>query len=398
MFWVGVDVAKDFHSAAVRDSLGVQQGDVLDFSNDAAGFASFFQWLFDLDISSLDSLICMEATGHYWRNLAASLASAGFSVSVVDPMQIEAFRKAETVRKVKTDKTDALLIADFARFKNLEANYSCLDTEGLKRLTRYRSHLIHERTQLKNKLSAAIHELFPALPKLLGGISSASFLALVSAYSSPSAILKTDVSVLGELLSVASRGRFGVEKAELLQEFAASNIGPNDDAALAFEVSHLAEMILFYNGKVADLEREISSLVSETDAKLLQSIPGVGVLGAAVILGEISDPTRFKNAKALMAYSGMDATVRQSGKYEGMAAHMSKRGCSYLRYMLMLCADAARRNDPYFGEYYKSLRARNKHHYVAVSACARKLCGVILTVLKEKRPYEHREPIQLKES
>ena len=73
---------------------------------------------------------------------------------------------------------------------------------------------------------------------------------------------------------------------------------------------------------------------------------------------------------------------------------MSKRGSSYLRFALMLSADAARKADPYFGDYYDALRARGKHHYVAVSGLARKLCGVILAVMKERRPYERRPSVQ----
>lgn len=65
-----------------------------------------------------------------------------------------------------------------------------------------------------------------------------------------------------------------------------------------------------------------------------------------------------------------------------------------LRNALMTAADGARGLDPYFGDYYDSLRARGKHHYVAVSGCARKLCGVILAVLRERRSYEPRPSIQ----
>ena len=60
----------------------------------------------------------------------------------------------------------------------------------------------------------------------------------------------------------------------------------------------------------------------------------------------------------------------------------------------MTAADGARGLDPYFGDYYDSLRARGKHHYVAVSGCARKLCGVILAVLRERRSYEPRPSIR----
>ena len=74
--------------------------------------------------------------------------------------------------------------------------------------------------------------------------------------------------------------------------------------------------------------------------------------------------------------------------------HMSKRGSSYLREALMTAADGARRNDPYFGDYYDSLVARGKHHYVALSAVARKLCGVMLALLRDRREYEPRESVQ----
>lgn len=71
---------------------------------------------------------------------------------------------------------------------------------------------------------------------------------------------------------------------------------------------------------------------------------------------------------------------------------MSKRGSSYLRHALLMAADAARGSDPYYGDYYESMRARGRHHYVALSGVARKLAGTILAVWKEGRPYERREP------
>lgn len=395
MYWVGIDVAKDSHSAAVLDFQGRRLG-TLDFPNDSEGFASLLSFL----LLTCDGVygvcyVCMEATGHYWRNLARFLSANGCVVAVVNPMQVEAFRKAETVRKVKTDRIDAVLIADFARFKGLSLDYRRFaDSEGVKRLTRYRSHLVRERTQLKNRLAAAVDELFPALPKLLGGTSSATFLAVVAEYGSPLSIASSDVHALAGFLSSASRGRYGLDRAEALHDAAALNVGASDDHALAFELRHLAEMVSFYNSKIAEVDREIASLSSGTDYDLLRSIPGIGPLGASVILGEVGDPSRFRDGKALMAYAGMDASVRESGKHKGKEAHMSKRGSAHLRRILMLCADAARRNDDYFRVYYDSLRSRDKHHYVAVSAVARKLCGVILAVLRERRPYECREPIQ----
>lgn len=93
-------------------------------------------------------------------------------------------------------------------------------------------------------------------------------------------------------------------------------------------------------------------------------------------------------------FAGIDASKEDSGKFESSCNHMSKAGSSHLRYALMTAADKARMYDPYFADYYDSLIARGKHHYVAVSGVARKLAGVILALTKEQRAYEPRPSIQ----
>ena len=95
-----------------------------------------------------------------------------------------------------------------------------------------------------------------------------------------------------------------------------------------------------------------------------------------------------------------DASKHQPGESDPNG-HMSKRGTPYLRYGLMRAADCARKRDPYFGDHYAKAVARGKHHYVAVSGVARKLAGVILSVMKEGRAYEpvpppHHQPGHLR--
>ena len=124
-------------------------------------------------------------------------------------------------------------------------------------------------------------------------------------------------------------------------------------------------------------------------------MPGIGPVCAAQIAAEVGDPDRFESPRQLFAFAGMDATKAQSGQLDGESGqHMSKRGSSHLRNALMTAADRARMYDPYFGEYYEHLtKRRGKHHYVALSAVARKLCGVILALLRERRTYERRSPV-----
>lgn len=193
----------------------------------------------------------------------------------------------------------------------------------------------------------------------------------------------------------ASRGHYGRAKAEEVKALARKSIGSSYAAeALAFELKHITALIGHLDGEVASLEAEISRMMEGTAGELLLSIPGIGSVNAAVITAEVASPERFDDPKKLVAFAGLDSSKSQSGKFESDREHMSKRGSSYLRYSLMNAADIARQHDPYFGDCYDSMVARGKHRYVALSGVARKLCGVILAVMKEQRPYEPRPSIQ----
>jgi transposase len=113
------------------------------------------------------------------------------------------------------------------------------------------------------------------------------------------------------------------------------------------------------------------------------------VLGA-VILSEIGSISRFDDGSKLVAFAGIDASVSQSGEFEGSHMHMSKRGSPYLRRALYTAAIIAAFHDPELSDFYRRLRARGKHHGVAIGAVARKLCYIIHAVLNENRPYEQR--------
>lgn len=127
----------------------------------------------------------------------------------------------------------------------------------------------------------------------------------------------------------------------------------------------------------------------------ITTIPGVGDVTAATILGEIGDINRFSNASKLVAYAVIDASVSQSGEYESTNNRMSKRGSPYLRKALFRAAFIASNHDPVFKAYYQKKRREGKHHNVAVGAVARKLCHTIYAVLKNNVPYEVQVPREL---
>lgn len=396
MHYIGIDIAKHVHTVAVREEDGAPHGKAVSFTNDEAGFKSLLERFRELDVDAGDCIVAMESTGHYWMAAYAFLADHGYPVAVVNPVLTDAFRKADTVRKTKTDFIDAFLIAEFARFKRLgPMSVAPEAADGLKQLTRYRSHLVKERTMLKNKATAVCDRLFPELAGAVGGMQSATAKALMRKYATPAAIASTDIRTLERTVREASRGRYGRREAEDLKALAKKSVGvPLAADALAFELKHMVSLVEHLDGEIASLEAEISRILEGSTAELLLSIPGIGAVSAAVIAAEMGAPENFDDPKKLIAFAGIDASKSQSGKFEGDEGHMSKRGSGHLRYALMNAADRARMHDPYFGDYYDSLIARGKHHYVAVSGVARKLAGVILAVMKEQRPYEPRPSVQ----
>ncbi len=396
MQYIGIDVAKNTHVVASRMADGTPHGKAFQFANDERGFRSLLERFAELGVERNDCIVAMESTGHYWLALWSFLDDHGYPVAVVNPVMTDAFRKADSVRKTKTDAIDALLIAEYARFKSLGPTPVAPEVaDSAKILTRYRAHLVAERTALKNRATAAADRVFPELEGCFSSRHSATSRAILAEFGTPARVAATDIRTLTRVIREASRGRHGREKAEEVKAAAKASVGSVRAAdALAFELAHITALIGHMDEEIAVLDAKIAEVVAGPMAELLRTIPGIGPVNAAVILAVVGDPARFEGPSKLYAYAGIDASKFQSGKFDGTEQHMSKRGSSYLRYALMVSADKARMRDPYFGDYYDSLRARGKHHYVAVSGVARKLCGVILAVMKERRPYERRPSVQ----
>lgn len=396
MHYVGIDIAKRGHVVAVRRADGEPCGRAVGFGNDERGFSALLDRLAELGVDCGDCIVAMESTGHYWIALWEFLSERGWPVAVVNPVLTDAYRKMDSLRKTKTDKVDALVIAGFARFRGLgPTSVSPEVTDGVKQLTRYRAHLVKERTALKNRATACADRVFPELAEVVGGMKSATARALLRDFGTPGRIAETDIRTLEKAVRTASRGRFGRAKAEEVKAAAKRSVGATFAAeSVAFELKSLVDTVEYLDRQIDELEAEACREMDQEVRALLTSIPGIGDVSAATIAAEIGAPERFENPKKLVAYAGIDASASDSGDFESTENHMSKRGSSYLRYALMTAADRARVYDPYFGDYYDSMIARGKHHYVAVSGVARKLCGVILAVLRERRPYEPRPSIQ----
>ena len=400
LYFIGIDIAKRNHVVGIRQEDGQPCGNAFSFSNDEAGFKSLMERLGASSVDAQKCIVGMEATGHYWLALYSFLTDHGFDVAVINPIQTDAFRKTQSIRKTKTDAIDAFMIAEFTRFGGSGlCRVAPEDTEGLKYLTRYRMHLVSEVTSLKNRATAILDRIFPEYETLFSPLLSPSSMHLLETLPTPQDIAGADIRTVERLLREGSRGRFGRKKADELKALAKTTVGVSFAAqTLGFELAHIIKLIRHLEGEVGNLNDKIACLLEKTTGKWLTSIPGIGEVFASVITAEIGDANRFEAPNKLIAYAGIDSSKNQSGEFDGTKAHMSKRGSPYLRWALIQAADSVRKQEAYFGDYYDSMKARGKHHYVALSGVARKLAGLILALMKEERAYESRPAIQPKQA
>ncbi|MCR4882972.1 MAG: IS110 family transposase, partial [Clostridiales bacterium] len=155
MFAVGVDVSNGRSMVAVlgaRRSVVVKPHEV---PHTADGFAELTARLHALDG---EVRIVMEHTGRYYESFAMSMYQAGFFVSAVNPLAIKDYQEGISVRKVKTDKADALKIAQFAIDKwEILPHYTPMDT------IRYDLKTLHRQFQLSSKTKTALSNNLVAL-------------------------------------------------------------------------------------------------------------------------------------------------------------------------------------------------------------------------------------------
>ena len=387
MYYCGIDVAKRKHAIALLDENGQPVQRAFSIENTRAGFDQLLQALAALNGPVL---IGLEATGHYWWALYDDLTHHEHRVVVLNALQVHAFRKSG-VRKVKSDRTDAVWIAEFLRFSRPEpAKPTTAVFLQLKDVSRFRYHLSDQIGDCKRKLLSVLDRVFPEYETLFSSVFLTTSRQLLTQAVSPQALADFDLQELTELLHTASRGRFDRAKADALQTLAKQSVGVRFLAdAAQLQVRCLLGQI--------DLLEEQRQLVDDALAQLmaqvpqhLTSIPGVGSTTGAALLAEIGDIQRFDAPEKLVAYAGIDATVYQTGQFEARQMHMSKRGSPYLRHALWQAASMAIRYDDELRAYYDRKRQEGKSYGTALGAVCRKLITRVYIVLKENRPYEVR--------
>ena len=356
--------------------------------------------------------VVLEATGHYHKILLRALVKRDIKAVVINPIQSDSIRNLN-IRKVKNDKVDAKKLA--ALFHIKEGDFQIVtqvDTEidALKDLVRQYYAYQDEITVHKLRLSSFVDRVMLGYDKILP-LTSVSGLAVLKAYPNPRALLRARKSTLLRLLSESSRKgpTWALEKYEELITLATVMIELGEPGL------HLIEMIRreiaqteYIQGLCDQIVADIKALIVESRRSdtsdlaqiidLLDSIPGISILAAATLIAEFGDLDAFRSAQAMTAYAGIDPSVNQSGKFKGNRVRISKRGSRFLRRVLFHIASANIRKlrngtyaNPPVKDFYER-KCQSKPKMVALVAVMHKMIYIIFAVMRDRRPFELRDP------
>lgn len=387
MYIVGIDIGKNHHEASIVSPEGKQIGRSLRFATTHKGADSLMSFIFK-NIGNSPCVFGMEATGHYWYPIYSFLKAKGYTIYVINPIQSDSLRKMY-IRQTKNDSIDSFLIAEVIRFGQFGTT-SMADENilAMRQLCRYRDSVISSRTEIKLRIGTIMEQIFPEYEKQFSSLWVSTSMGILEKYLTPENIKNAPIDELFEIIKDKSHNRLTRAKAISIKEAAADTFGIKiAQDAFSFQLKQLIDRMNFLDKQIEALDCQILEYYEKFDC-YLHTIPGIGMIGAATILAEIGDISRFKNSSSLIAFAGIDPTVRQSGEFNSTHNHMSKRGSPYLRHAIFLAATTCSFHNSPLNAYYKKKRDQGKHHLTATGAVARKLTTVIYAVLRDSKPYE----------
>jgi transposase len=328
--FVGMDVHKNYLQVAVLD----EKGKVLDNSRVDNNLTKVNEFFDSLHPNSKIKVV-MDSSG-MWYNIYECLSKRHLDVRLSNPVKTRAIASA----KIKTDKLDAIKLADLLRGGYIAECY--IPTRGtmeLRDIVRHRAALVRMRTKLKNK----IHSI---------------------------------MFMRGTSISYVGTHSFTKGYIEKLKEL-------ND-----YRINGYLNIIESMNDEINTVSKKILLLAQEDEiAKLLMTVPGIGYYSALLIVSEVGDINRFPDSYHLCSYAGLVPSTRSSG---GLTYHgsITKTGSKYLRWIMLECVHAHIRNEKNsnVAQFYHRISRKNGNSKAAVAA-ASKLVKIVYWIMKERRVY-----------
>lgn len=384
MIYVGIDIASEKHDCCILGEHN-KKLESFSFSNTRDGFISLLAACKKY-AEPEQTKIGLESTGIYGDNLRDFLRRNGYEIRTFNPLLIKKSIQATTLRKTKTDKSDASFLASYLarELPDPDPQISYHISE-LKSLTRARFSVVGACSKAKTQLKALLVQVFPEFHTAFSDVFGVAAIAILRKYPTAKKLSAAKKTAVAKILSEASRHRLGEEKAAMLIDLAKNSVGCHSETK-ALEMQYYLDQIELNTAYIRRYEAAIREIMNEIDSPIT-TIPGIGLVLGAMILAELGDVTRFAAPEKVLAFAGLDPSIYQSGKYTPASGTMVKRGSPQLRWALLMAARSTIVHNPNIAIYYQKKLSEGKHYNVICSHIAKKLVRILYSLLKKNTPY-----------
>jgi len=388
--FLGVDWAEEHHDVCMLD----EQGKVLaraQVANSVHGVARIHALVAEHSEESGEVVVGIETDRGL---LVQALLAAGYQIYAINPLAVDRYRDRHSVSGAKSDAADAKVLADLVRTDRNNHRPVAGDSaqvEAVKLLARAHQSLVHSRQRQVNQLRSALHEFYPAaIEAFKDDLGGRDAVAVLEYAPTPSRGRSVSQAKLISALRRAGRERNLKARAAELQRILQQ---PHLEqpatlvAAYGVIVKSCVRLIRELNAQTTELEQELTkSFELHPDAELYLSLPGLGFVLGARVIGEFGDdPNRYSDAKGRRAYSGMAPITRASGTRHVVLARYARN--RQLADACYLWAFSSLKRSAGAHQYYRALRARGKSHAQAIRALGNRWVSILHGCLRHRQLY-----------
>ncbi|MGH2660106.1 MAG: IS110 family transposase [Actinomycetota bacterium] len=401
MIFVGNDWSEDHHDVEVLDEMGkrlVRRR----LPEGVEGIAAFHDLVAGLVEEPDEVVIGIETDRGLW---VSALVAAGYQVYAVNPKAVARYRDRHGGSGAKSDPGDAKVLADLVRtdrHNHRQVAGDSVQAQAVKVVARAHQRLVWSRRRQVNSLRATLREFYPAALAAFGeDLAHPDAIAVLGRAPTPEAGRSLSVSALSGTLRRGGRQRNIPQRAREIQGALRSEqlatpgvLSEGYGAVVSAAVAVLGEM----NRQLDRLQAELArNFEAHPDAKILRSLPGLGTVLGARVLGEFGDdPNRYADAKARRNYAGTSPVTVASGRRKVVKARFV--GNRHLTDACYLWAFAALSGSPGARAYYDELREKGNDHDAALRSLGNRLVGILDGCLRHRTLYNetiawgHRHP------
>ena len=391
---VGVDIAKNVHWAGIILPNGKEIKKSFSFNNNKKGFESLVEEIKKtLTMYSFKSVIIgMEPTGHYWKSFARYLKKVEWiHVVTVNPKKVKDSKELDDNCQTKSDKKDCITIARLIKDARYFEPYL---PEGvwaeLRNLSNTRAELVRKQNAVKNRMIAIMDEYFPEYSNVIKIFSKTSEEILKRCPFPEDIKSMGKEELLKHIKETVKRG-YSKKQVNTIYELAIESVGTTEGLTGArVQLQMYVEEAELLKKQIERTEIYLGEQLKETGYyESIISIQGIGIVSAAMLIGEIGEIDRFDSYEQIRRYAGLNLVENSSGKHQGKTT-ISKRGRGLLRSILYKMAFTMVGHNEEIKQLYKYLTTRKERQLKkkqAMIAVTGKILQIIYAVVTKNEEY-----------